>query len=338
MLPPANLRLTVDRRALAANWQALGALSAPATTGAAVKADGYGLGAQVVVDTLAAVGCRDFFVATWREAAVLSMPSQTRLAVLHGIQNGEMPTALQSAAVPVLCTPAQVAAWRSAAPGRPCDVMIDTGINRLGLDPADAALLDGLAIDTVHSHLACADEPASPRNAAQLAAFHAVVATVPAQRASLANSAGIRLGRDYAFDLTRPGLALYGGAPGMRAVVRLAARVIQVRTVAAGASVGYGATWTATAAATIAILNLGYADGYPRALSNRGHVIAVGQRCPVVGRVSMDLVAADVTGAAVAEGDWLDLDFDLAVTAQAAGVSQYELLTGLGRRYARAYE
>lgn len=333
----ANLRLIVDTAALAANWRLCARLSGPATAGAAVKADGYGLGAQRVVDALAAAGCRDFFVATWDEALALVMPSGTRLAVLHGVQDNEMATALGSDAVPVLCTPTQVAAWRDAAPERRCDVMIDTGINRLGLAPAEAGLAAGLAIDVLHSHLACADSVARSHNAAQLAAFTAVAATIPAQRRALANSAGIRLGRDYHFDLTRPGLALYGGGRGMLPVVRLSARVVQVRDVAAGASVGYGATWTARRVSRIAVLNLGYADGYPRALSNAGHVVALGQRCPVVGRVSMDLTAADVTGAAVVEGDWLDLDFDLTATAQAAGVSQYELLTGLGHRYVRTY-
>ena len=330
----ANLRLTVDTAALAANWRACARRSGSAEAGAAVKADGYGLGAQVVVDALAAAGCREFFVATWDEAAALTMPAATRLAVLHGVQADEMAAALASDAVPVLCTPAQVAAWRDAVPGRRCDVMIDTGINRLGIAPADVGLLTDLAVDVLHSHLACADAPASPHNAVQLATFRTVAAQVPAARRALANSAGIALGAEFHFDVTRPGIALYGGA-GMAPVVRLSARVVQVRDVPAGAHVGYGATWTARRPSRIAVINLGYADGYPRALSNAGHVVALGQRCPVVGRVSMDLTAADVTGVAVAEGDWLDLDFDLAATAAAAHLSQYELLTGLGHRYAR---
>ncbi|MBV8971550.1 MAG: alanine racemase [Sphingomonadaceae bacterium] len=333
-----NLRLTIDTAALAANWRACATACAPGTAGAAVKADGYGLGAQTVVDTLAVAGCRDFFVSSWNEAAALAMPKGTRLAVLHGVQAGEMGAALASDAVPVLSTPAQVAAWRAAAPERPCDVMVDTGINRLGLTPAEAGsgLLDGLAIDVLHSHLACADRPDSPHNPAQLAAFRAVVAAVPARRAALCNSAGIRLGRDYYCDLTRPGLALYGG--GTSPVVRLHARVIQVRAVPAGASVGYGATWTAARDSRVAILNLGYADGYARALSNRGAILAAGVRCPVVGRVSMDLCAADVTAAPAAEGDWVEIAFDLAATARHANLSEYELLTGLGHRYARACE
>lgn len=335
---PANLRLTVDTAALAANWRALAA--GGAATGAAVKADGYGLGARVVVDTLAAAGCRDFFVASWGEAAALGPcfdqlgMSEARLAVLHGVQAGELAAALASPAVPVLNTPAQVAAWRTT--GRSCDVMVDTGINRLGLSPADAVsgLLDGLTVDTLHSHLACAEAPGHAMNAVQLAAFRAVVAAVRPARASLAASAGIALGPDYAFDLTRPGIALYGGR-GSRPVAIVAARVVQVRSVVAGDTVGYGATWAAARDSAIAVVNLGYADGYARALGSAGTVVAGGVRCPVVGRVSMDLIAADVTAADVAEGDWVRVDVDLARAAATTGRSEYELLTGLGRRYAR---
>lgn len=333
-MPPANLRLTIDTAALAANWRALALPGA--ATGAAVKADGYGLGAARIVAALARAGARDFFVASWDEAAALgAMPPGTRLAVLHGVQDGELATALASDAVPVLNTPAQVAVWR-AATDRPCDVMVDTGINRLGLTPADAmsGLLDGLALATLHSHLACAETPGHPLNAAQRAAFHAVVAAVRPARASLAASAGIALGADYAFDLTRPGIALYGGR-GSLPVAVIEARVVQVRTVAAGDTVGYGATWTAPRPARIAVINLGYADGYARALGAGGAVVAGGVRCPVVGRVSMDLIAVDVTGADVGEGDWARVDFDLAAAAATTGRSEYELLTGLGDRYAR---
>lgn len=331
-----NLRLTINLGALAANWRALAAVSGVAT-GAAVKADGYGLGARAIVAALAGAGVRDFFVASWGEAAALgAIPAGARVAVLHGVQSGEMAVALASNAVPVLCTPAQVAAWRSATT-RYCDVMVDTGMNRLGLGMNELDLLDGLAIDTLHSHLACADTPGHPMNARQLAAFHAVVARVPARRASLANSAGIMLGAGYAFDLTRPGIGLYGGGvAGVEPVVGIEARVVQVRDVPAGATVGYGATWTATRASRIAVLNLGYADGYPRG-GEPGTVVVHGVRCPVAGRVSMDLIAADVSGTTVAEGDWIGVGFDLATVAAASGRSQYELLTGLGHRYARVY-
>lgn len=328
----ANLRLTLDTVALVANWHALAALSGVAA-GAAVKADGYGLGAQRIVDALAPAGARDFFVASWGEAVALAMPSGVRLAVLHGVQDGEMATAVASMAVPVLNTPAQVTAWRTT--GRPCDIMVDTGINRLGLTPVDAmsGLLDGLAIDTLHSHLACAETPAHPANVRQLAAFRAVVAAVRPPRASLAASAGIALGRDFAFDLTRPGIALYGGR-GSLSVAIIEARVVQLRTVTAGDSVGYGATWTATRDTRVAVVNLGYADGFACALGAGGTVIVDGVRCPVVGRVSMDLIVVDITAADVGEGDWVRVDFDLARATVATGRSEYELLTGLGHRYA----
>ena len=345
-MPSPNLRLTIDTQALAANWRTLARASGPATCGAAVKADAYGLGAGEVVAALARAGCAEFFVASWGEAAALGvLPDGARLAVLHGVQDGELAAALASNAVPVLSTAAQVARWRSAAPARPCDVMVDTGMNRLGLSVAEArsGLLDGLRIDTLHSHLACADEPAHPFNRQQLAAFRAVVAVIPATRAALANSAGVLLGADYAFGLTRPGLALYGGVPCAAAaghiapVVRLEARVVQVREIPAGASVGYGATWVAAQDSSIAVLNIGYGDGYPRALMASGRVSAGGVACPLAGRVSMDLLAVDVTAADVAEGDWLEVAFDLPTAAAAAGVSQYELLTGLGHRYQRVY-
>jgi len=346
MAPPA-LRLDLDSDALVANWRWLAARAGTAC-GAAIKADGYGLGARAVAERLARAGARDFFVSTWAEVAALGpLPAGAGagagLAVLHGVRAADMPAALAGPARPVLNSPDQVARWRAGGGGA-CDVMVDTGMNRLGLTPAEACsgLLDGLAIDTLLSHLACAEDAAEGMNACQRDAFVAVRTAVPARRYSLANSGGIMLGRDYAFDLVRPGLALYGGrpAPGMepiRPVARLAAEVVQVRRVAAGDPVGYGATWIAPAAANIAVLNIGYADGFFRALGPTGAAWAGDRRCPLAGRVSMDLVAADVTGAGVTEGDWLRLEHDLPAAAHASGLSQYELLTGLGGRYQRCW-
>ena len=337
-------RLTVDTAAISANWRAFAAAAAPAAAGAALKADGYGLGGREAAAAVSAAGCRDIFVAHWGEAAALgALPGGARIAVLHGVMPGEMPVALASPAVPVLVTAAQVAAWRET--GRPCDVMIDTGMNRIGLSPAEAVsgLLDGLAVDTLHSHLACAETPAHPLNARQLADFRALAAAIPARRRALASSAGTGLGPDYHFDLVRPGLGLFGGggAPGvepLRPVVALAARVVQVRAVAAGHSVGYGATFTAPRPMRLAVAALGYADGYVRALGNLGAARVGGVRCPVAGRVSMDLTAFDVTDAPpVAEGEWIAIDFALPAVAAATGRSQYELLTGLGHRYSRCH-
>lgn len=341
----APLRLALDGAALVSNWRWLARQSGSAACGAAVKADGYGLGAAEVVRRLAAAGCRDFFVATWAEAAVL-VPhiGDARLSVLHGVREADMPLARSLPAVPVLNSAEQVARWKSAGGGE-CDVMVDTGMNRLGLSADDAAsgVLDGLSIGTLMSHLASADEDV-PQNGAQWRAFRALADRIPAQRRSLANSAGICLGRDYAFDLTRPGLALYGGVPrieaaaAIRPVVTPQAEILQLRVVPAGGHVGYNATWQAERNTRVAIINLGYADGYLRAFSDKGSATLGEHILPVIGRVSMDLVALAVPEECPAgEGDVVSIAYDLAECARLTGLSPYELLTGLGQRYARIW-
>lgn len=338
------LRLRLDGAALAHNWQTLAAMSGRAACGAAIKADGYGLGARDVTARLAAAGCRDFFVATWAEAAALA-PLGLSLSVLHGVRTQDMEAAQSLPGVrPVLNSAAQVARWRAAGGGR-CDVMVDTGMNRLGVSAEEVrdGLLDGLAIDTLMSHLACADEDVA-MNAAQRAAFVGIAGRVTARRLSLANSAGIALGVDYAFDLTRPGLALYGGVPRgefagrIRQVAIPEAQILQRRLLRAGDRIGYNATFTAPRDLAVAIVNIGYADGYWRGFSGTGSACAGGAVLPVIGRVSMDLVAVDISLApALGEGDWVALDYDLPVAAARSGVSQYELLTGLGRRFERIW-
>lgn len=344
MSPPLSARLTVDTAALVRNWRVFRDAGAPAECGAAIKADGYGLGAAEAALSLVAAGCRDLFVAHWAEAAALpQLPRDVRVAVLHGACTDEMPAALASRAVPVLVSPAQVRAWRET--GRACDVMVDTGLNRLGLSADDAVsgLLDGLQIDTLHSHLACAEDASHPLNQIQRTRFAALAEQIPARRYSLANSGGVGLGADFHFDLTRIGIGLYGGgaAPDgtrLSAVASISARVLQRRDVPAGDSVGYGATFVAQRPTRLAVVALGYADGYARSLSNSGSARIGGSVAPVAGRVAMDLTAFDITDAPpVAEGDWLDIEFDLAATARAAGRSEYELLTSLGHRYARIY-
>jgi alanine racemase len=338
---PAPLRLRLDGDALVANWRALDRMSGTAACGAAIKADGYGLGAEGVATRLVAAGCRDFFVATWREAAALA-PLRLPLAVLHGVREEDMPAALSGIARPVLNTPGQVARWKEAGGGA-CDVMIDTGMNRLGLGVGDLDLLVGLEIDTLMSHLACADED-SPMNERQRATFATLAGRTGARRMSLANSAGIALGSDYAFDLTRPGLALYGGvaraelAGVIVSVAMPQAQVLQRRSVSAGESVGYNALWRAHEDAELAILNLGYADGYPRSLSNRGHAGGSEQALPIIGRVSMDLVAVRLpTGSDVREGAWLNVGLDLVEDPMRSGRSAYELLVGLSSRFDRVW-
>ena len=340
---PGPLTLHLDRDALVANWRWLARHGAGAACGAAVKADGYGLGADRVVETLAGAGCRDVFVATWAEAAAIAHhASAVSIAVLHGVRDADMAVAAASPARPVLNSMQQVQRWKAAFPGRPCDVMIDTGMNRLGLSPGDATSghLDGLAIDTLHSHLSSADDdPAESR--AQRLAFEAACTAIACRRRAIANSAGICLGSDYALDLTRPGLALYGGIPRseaaghIRPVAVIAADVLQVRDVGAGEAVGYNRTWTAPRDSRLAVVNLGYADGYARALSSIGRCWFDGQARDIVGRVSMDLVTVDVTGTAVGESDAMLVPVDPPLLAAAMGRSQYEVLTGLGTRFRR---
>jgi alanine racemase len=257
---------------------------------------------------------------------------------------------------PVLSTPAAIEAWAAACPAAPSALQVDSGMNRLGLSATEAEALAArpdlvrrAGIGLVMSHLACADEPAHPQNAAQLQRFRALRALYPALPASFANSAGLHLGADFRFDLVRPGVALYGGAfsdahPPLEPVVTATARVIQIRDAVPGDGIGYGAALRLAKPARIAILAAGYADGYLRAAGSRdgrpgADVWADGQRLPVLGRVSMDLIAADATDApTLREGDAVELfgpHMPLDAVARAAGTIGYELLTGLSRRAAR---
>jgi alanine racemase len=324
------LRLTIDRAAIQANWRWLAA-RAGATAGAAVKADSYGLGARQAAAALMDAGCRDFFVSTWAEASALGgVTDPVSTVVLHGVGPDDVETALRSAARPCLNTVTQVARWKDAAPDRPCDVMIDTGMNRLGLRPTEISALDGLTIDTLHSHLACADED-SAMNTMQLERFRTVEQAVPAKRYSFANSAGICLGTEYSFDLVRPGLALYGGIPraeaqgNIRQVAQVEAQIIQRRIIPAGESCGYGATFIADRDTEVAILNIGYADGYLCGFSSHGSAFTGEFALPVIGRVSMDLIAIDVDPARdLKEGDWVEIDYDLPTAALQSRHSLYE--------------
>jgi alanine racemase len=337
------LRLSVDRAAIQSNWRWL-AEQAGVMAGAAVKADGYGLGAREATEALIEAGCRDFFVSTWAEAEALGdLPQDVSLVVLHGVGRDDAEAALWIGARPCLNTAEQVARWKEIAPDRACDVMIDTGMNRLGLRPTEISALDGLTIDTLHSHLACADED-SPLNEMQLERFRAVVSAVPARRYSFANSAGICLGRGYSFDLVRPGLSLYGGIPrpeaegNIRQVARVEAQIVQRRTIPEGETCGYGATFRAQEDTQAAILNIGYADGYLRGFSAAGSAFAGEYALPVLGRVSMDLIAVGCDAAPnLREGDWVEIDYDLRSASAQSGLSQYELLTTLGSRFERRW-
>jgi alanine racemase len=337
------LRLTIDSKTLAHNWRWLQD-RAGVPAGAAIKADGYGLGAREAMRAFHGAGCRDFFVSTWAEAEELGgVPDGASLVVLHGVGPHDIEAALESGARPVLNSVEQVGRWKQHGAGRPCDVMIDTGMNRLGLRPDEIASLGGLAIDTLHSHLACADED-HDLNGKQLQRFREVAASMSAKRYSFANSAGICLGRDYSFDLVRPGLALYGGIPrpeaesSIRQVAHVEAQIVQRRTIRAGESCGYGATYVADEDTEAAILNIGYADGYLRGFSAKGAAFAGELALPVLGRVSMDLIAVGCDAAPdLREGDWVELDYDLLTASEASGLSQYELLTCLGSRFERRW-
>jgi alanine racemase len=336
------LRLTIDRSAIQANWRWLQD-TAGVPAGAAVKANGYGIGASETAVALAEAGCRDFFVSTWAEADALGEVPAGSVVVLHGVGLRDLDSALRSAARPCLNTVDQVAHWKGAAPDRACDVMIDTGMNRLGLRPEEVGVLDGLTIDTLHSHLACADED-KPLNQVQLERFRAVVSAIPARRYSMANSAGIGLGKDYSFDLVRPGISIYGGIQraefegSIRQVARVEAEIVQRRTIRAGETCGYGATFTANEDSEAAILNIGYADGYLRGFSSRGSAFAGEYALPVLGRVSMDLIAVGCAAAPeLREGDWVEIDYDLPSASKQSGLSQYELLTTLGSRFERRW-
>ncbi len=346
--------LEIDLSAIVANWQSL----RRGPTAAVVKADAYGLGARAVVPALHAAGCRHFFTAHPAEAlAVRDLVPDGMLAVLNGLWPGLEADFAANDITPVLGTLDEVDRWTAQArtAGRPLPAIlhVDTGMNRLGFDGRewdilanDHRRLDGLAIRYVMTHLASAEEPDDPLNARQRHRFAAACARLPPAPRSLANSSGLFLGPEFDSELARPGAALYGvnptpGRPNpQRAAVRLRARVLQIRDVEPGDSVGYNGQWTAARPSRIATVSVGYADGFLRALSNRATAYFDDGPVPLVGRVSMDLSTFDVTDApGLAVGDWLDLIGPGGVDALAAeaGTNGYEILTSLGRRYQRRY-
>lgn len=344
--PPASLRLRIDKDALVGNWHLLNQMSGRASAGAAVKADAYGLGAAMVAPALREAGTRQFFVAHWSEVApLLAHVPAGEIAVLHGpVTAEEAAFGHAVGARPMINSLHQAALWLGAG-GGPCDLMVDTGMNRLGIamDEIGNELISRLTIDTLHSHLASADEDV-PQNALQLGRFRQAAQAMNARHRSLANSAGIALGSDYAFDRTRPGLALYGGVPRsefagrIRQVAFPQTCVIQRRTVAAGERIGYNGIHVAQHAMQCATVALGYADGYLRCWTGHGMLGFGGASLPVVGRVSMDLVIVDCAAAPeLREGDFADVFYDIPTASAETGLSQYELLTGLGARFARAY-
>ncbi len=352
-----DTRLIIDLDALAANHAALRARAGGAEVAPAVKADGYGLGAAAVAGRLWAEGARSFYVARLSEGVALRAALGDRDAaiyVLDGVTPGAGDALEGAKLVPVLNSLPQVEAWNAQARGGrlKAALHVDTGMNRLGLRPEELKVLVGatdrlkhIDLDLVVSHLACADEPNHPLNARQLERFQDAVALLPHARRSLANSAGLFLGEAYRFDQARPGVSLYGGGPEGRphaeihAVATVEAPILQVRVVPRGESIGYGAGWTASDTTRVAIVAAGYADGVPRAAYPKGAVWFDGARRSMLGRVSMDLIAVDITDCDAARpGAMVELfgpNLPIDDAAQAAGTTAYELLTRVSARARR---
>ena len=339
--------LTIDLDAVAANWRTLDSKSASGIeTGAVVKADGYGLGADRVSRALARAGARLFFVAVAEEGAKVrqALGPGVDICVFSGHMRGDTDMISDLGLTPMLNSLEQVTRHLEALPGHPFGIQLDTGMNRLGMEPPEWAALRDIVLSQsprlVMSHLACADEPDNPMNARQLAAFQEMAEGFDAPR-SLAATGGILLGSEYHFEVTRPGVGLYGGRPltDAQPVAFLDLPVVQIRELDPGETVGYGNTWTAEQPTRLATVSGGYGDGIHRALSNNATLFAGETACPVVGRVSMDLITVDVThlddipDALTLLGAQQSVD-DLADAADTIG---YEILTSLGARYERRY-
>lgn len=369
----AGCTLTVDLDALAGNWRALAALSAPARCAAVVKADAYGLGIEHAVPALAEAGCTDFFVATIPEGiAVRAAAADAHVFVLSARVTPETAHALREhRLIPVLNTTADIACWESegwlGGAQLPAALHVDTGMNRLGVTAEQAqrfahenALTRAIHLPLVLSHLACADDPGHAMNARQLESFQRVAALFPQSDSSLSNSAGMGLGADYRRGLVRAGIVLYGAPPVaalegvVRPVVTARARILQLRQASAGEMVGYGAAALLTRDSVLAVTGAGYADGLLRAASGAGVAhrssesagaqgSIAGRLVPVIGRISMDLTIFDVTdvpAGSVNEGDFIELfgnNVPIEELARAAGTIPYEVLTSMGQRYHREY-
>jgi alanine racemase len=359
--------LTIDLAALAGNWRRLARRAAPAECAAVIKADGYGLGIEIVAETLYRAGCRTFFVAhidEGRRARAVLRQADARLYVLNGLQSGADPGANYAALrlAPVIGSAEELARWAAFAVTRaaptPCALHLDTGMNRLGFDSlgdllaATARHGGTCGADLLMSHFVSSEEPGNPLNAVQIARFEEARAAFPSLAASLANSSGLFLAARPAYDLARPGYALYGGNPTpgaanpMKPVVTLDIAIQQTRWIEAGESCGYNSQWTARRRTRLATLLAGYADGLPRgagAVEGRAgaEVVIAGRRCPLVGRMSMDLCIADVTDLPEDEGRPGDLarflgeEIGIDEFASRSGTIGYAVLTSLGARYAR---
>ncbi len=357
---PGCARLTIDLDAIAANYRLLRRQVAPAEMAGVVKADGYGLGAGRVAETLQNEGCRRLFIALLQEAIALrsTLPPDVAIYVLNGLMPGSEPDCAAHGIVPVLNSLDQLERWAACAAQServlPAALQVDTGMSRLGMPAdevdvllADRSRLKGINVSLIMSHLACADHADDTFNGTQMRRFEAISAHFPGVARALDNSGGAFLGRPH-FDVVRAGISLYGGAPNqgtnpVRPVVGLEAGIVQVRTVPAGTGVGYGLSFVTERESQIATVPVGYADGWPRSLGNRGSVYIAGTRVPIVGRVSMDSMTVDVTGL-MADHLYAGAPVELIGPHQTidrvacdAGTISYEILTQLSRRYERDY-
>ncbi|MCV6824666.1 MULTISPECIES: alanine racemase [Halocynthiibacter] len=340
-------KLKIDLAALVANWRALDAQTGPTVeTAAVVKANGYGCGAGRVARALAQAGARRFFVATAEEGVEIrqALGPGPEVCIFSGHMAGDTDMIHDLVLTPMLNSLAQLTRHFEALPGAPFGIQLDTGMNRLGMEVAEWAAVRDIALSQnptlVMSHLACADEPDHSANEAQLQNFRAMTEGITAPR-SLSATGGILLPKEYHFNLTRPGIGLYGGAPfeAAKPVVSLSLPVIQTRELEEGEAVGYGCTWVAEAPSKLATVSGGYADGLIRAMSNNTVLWFGDTPCPLVGRVSMDLITVDITHL-TERPDALDILCPAQTVddlATAAGTIGYEILTSLGSRYTRRY-
>jgi len=341
----ATATLTIDLDEIAANWRTLDRMT-ESETAAVVKADAYGLGAHRVARALAREGVRSFFVAIAEEGVALrqALGPGPAINVFSGHMPGDADMINDLELTPMLNSVDQLIRHVEALPGAPFGLQLDSGMNRLGMEPAEWAAVRDIALaqnpTLVMTHLACADDPDHPMNAAQLQSFREMTDGIEAPR-SLANTGGVLMGPDYHFDLARPGIGLYGGLPYVdaRPVVTLEIPVIQCRDIEAGETVGYGNDYSAPEPRRIATISAGYADGIIRAMGPNARVFAEDTPCPVTGRISMDLIGVDIT--ALAEDpksvELLGLHQSIDTLADAAGSIGYEILTSLGPRYTRRY-
>ncbi|MGE3150235.1 MAG: alanine racemase [Pseudorhodoplanes sp.] len=357
--------LSIDLGAIVDNWRALGRAATPAECAAVIKADAYGCGTEPVARALAKAGCKTFFVAHLSEARrARAVAPDAAIYVLNGLASGTAPLFAQARLRPVIGSLVELAEWDAFVTTQGWDggaaLHVDTGMNRLGVSPDEAAAVaprlatERHGLTLLMSHFVTSEVPQHPLNERQIATFREIRSLFRGLPASLSNSSGIYLGASAHCDLVRPGYALYGGNPTpqqpnpMQPVIGLQARIVQVRAVGRGGTVGYNATWTARHDSRIAIVSVGYGDGYLRSASPSdrgpgGEAVVAGKRCPIVGRISMDLLAIDVTALREADarrGDLATLigrDLGVDEVAEKAGTIGYEILTSLGRRYARIY-